>query len=41
VISVKNSGGKGARLTVDGVPVDGTLVPYAPAGSVVNVSCDV
>jgi len=41
VISVKNSGGKGARLTVDGVPVDGTLVPYAAAGSVVHVSCDV
>jgi cellobiose phosphorylase len=40
-ISVKNSGGKGARLTVDGVAIDGNVVPYAPAGSVVAVSCEI
>ncbi len=37
VIHVVNSGGKGARLTVDGVPVEGQLVPWAPAGSTVHV----
>jgi cellobiose phosphorylase len=41
VITVKNGGGKGARLTVDGVPIEGNVIPYAPAGSVVTVSCDV
>ena len=36
-ISVTNSGERGARgsLTVDGKPVEGNLVPYAPAGSTV------
>jgi cellobiose phosphorylase len=38
-ITVTNSGGKGARLSVDGVPIDGTLVPYAEPGSVVQVEC--
>ncbi len=39
VISVVNSGREGsrARLVVDGVPVSGRTVPYAPAGSVVRV----
>jgi cellobiose phosphorylase len=38
-ISVTNSGARGARgsLTVDGRPVEGNLVPYAPAGSTVRV----
>ena len=35
VISVTNSGAPGARgrLVVDGTPIDGNLVPYAPAGA--------
>jgi cellobiose phosphorylase len=39
VITVTNSGAPGARgrLTVDGVPVEGNLVPYAPAGTTVQV----
>jgi cellobiose phosphorylase len=41
VIAVKNSGGKGARLTVDGVAIDGNTVPYAPAGSTVQVTATV
>jgi len=41
VIRVKNGGGKGARLSVDGVAVDGNVVPYAPAGTVVTVDCDI
>lgn len=38
-ITVRNSGvdGARARLTVDGTPVDGRTVPYAPAGTVVHV----
>lgn len=38
-ISVTNSGADGARgsLVVDGTPVEGNLVPYAPAGSTVRV----
>ncbi|MFN8073999.1 MAG: hypothetical protein U0Q15_01105 [Kineosporiaceae bacterium] len=40
-ITVKNSGGKGAKLTVDGVAVEGNHVPYAPAGAVVNVDVEV
>jgi cellobiose phosphorylase len=40
-ITVTNSGGKGAHLRVDGVPIEGNLVPYAPAGSVVTVECAV
>ena len=40
VIEVTNSGARGARgtLVVDGTPVEGNLVPYAPAGSTVRVS---
>jgi cellobiose phosphorylase len=41
VITVKNSGGSVPRLTVDGSPVEGRLVPYAEPGSTVNISCDV
>ncbi|MBT0993658.1 glycosyl transferase [Cellulomonas sp. DKR-3] len=38
-IVVTNSGADGARgsLVVDGTPVEGNLVPYAPAGSTVRV----
>jgi cellobiose phosphorylase len=36
-ITVKNSGGKGAKLEVDGVAIDGSQVPYAAAGSTVKV----
>src|SRR5450830_30227 len=41
VINVANGGGKGAHLTVNGVSIEGTEVPYAPAGSTVNVHCTV
>ncbi len=41
VITVRNSGGKGARLEVDGVPIDGNLVPYAAPGLTVRVSATV
>jgi cellobiose phosphorylase len=41
-ISVRNSGsGKPARLAVDGKPIEGTLVPYAPAGRTLTVACEV
>ncbi|MDD1632789.1 MAG: hypothetical protein LUP91_11385, partial [Methylococcaceae bacterium] len=41
-IAVTNTGsGKAARLVVDGRPIDGTLVPYSPAGQVVTVGCEV
>ena len=38
--SVKNSGGTTPRLKVDGKPIEGSLVPYAPAGATVNVECE-
>ncbi len=41
IITVRNSGGTDARLTVDGTPIDGTMVPYAPAGSTVRVDVEV
>jgi cellobiose phosphorylase len=41
VISVKNSGGKGAKLTVDGVAIEGNTVPYAAAGATVQVTATV
>jgi cellobiose phosphorylase len=28
------------KLTVDGIAVEGTLVPYAPAGATVEVECE-
>jgi cellobiose phosphorylase len=28
------------RLTVDGKPIDGTLVPYAAAGTTVEIECE-
>jgi cellobiose phosphorylase len=40
-VSVTNRAtGKAARLVVQGKPLDGTLVPYAKAGSVVEVDCE-
>jgi cellobiose phosphorylase len=33
--------GKAARLVVDGKPLEGTLVPYASAGSIVTIDCEV
>ena len=41
VITVKNSGGKGASLVVDGEPIDGQSVPYAAPGAVVEVTATV
>ncbi|WP_084038718.1 GH36-type glycosyl hydrolase domain-containing protein [Demequina sp. NBRC 110053] len=41
VITVTNSGGKGAVLTVNGEPIEGSLVPYAEPGSVVQVTATV
>jgi cellobiose phosphorylase len=41
-ITVSNEAtGRPARLVVDGQPIDGTLVPYAPAGKVVTITCEV
>jgi cellobiose phosphorylase len=41
-INVKNSGKGGApKLTVDGKPITGDLVPYAAAGSTVTIDCEV
>ena len=42
-ITVTNSGAAGARgrLVVDGSPVDGSTVPYAPAGATVRVDVTV
>ncbi len=40
-IHVQNSGqGRALRLVVDGKPIDGDLVPYAPAGATVVVECE-
>ncbi len=42
VIKVKNSGSGGPpKLVVDGKPVDGNLVPYAPKGKTIQVQCTV
>lgn len=41
VIRVMNNGGNTVRLTVNGVPLDGTLVPYAAPGARVLVECEV
>jgi len=41
-ITVANkAAGKPAKLVVDGRPVEGTLVPYAPTGQVVTITCEV
>jgi cellobiose phosphorylase len=41
-ITVSNEAtGRPARLVVDGQPIDGTLVRYAPAGKVVTITCEV
>jgi len=39
VVSVTNSGARGSRATlvVDGTPIAGNLVPYAPAGATVHI----
>ena len=40
-IHVKSLGGTGnVKLTVDGKAIDGVIVPYAPAGSTVNIECE-
>jgi cellobiose phosphorylase len=39
-IHVKNAGTGQPRLRVDGRPIDGTVVPYATAGSTVRVECE-
>jgi cellobiose phosphorylase len=40
-IKVRNTRGNGdVKLTVNGQPIHGNLVPYAKAGEVVNVECD-
>jgi cellobiose phosphorylase len=39
-IHVKNAGTGQPRLRVDGRPIDGTVVPYAPAGTTVRVECE-
>ena len=43
VVRVKNTGGgaKPPRLTVDGKPIQGSLVPFAPPGARVVVDCEV
>ena len=40
-IRVKNSGGTEPKLTVNGKSISGQLVPYAPAGSTVDVLCEI
>ena len=41
-ITVANkASGKPAKLAVDGRPIEGTLVEYAPAGKVVTIACEV
>ena len=40
-IHVRNSGGKGARLIVDGEPIEGSRVPWAAAGTTVHVEAEV
>ena len=40
-ISIANHGGAIPRLTVDGKPVEGTVIPYAPSGSVVEVAVEI
>ncbi len=40
VIHVTNRGTGQPRLRVDGRPIDGSVVPYAPAGSTVRIDCD-
>ena len=39
-IVVKNGGGTNPKLKVNGAPVQGNIVPYAPAGSRVRVECE-
>ena len=37
-IAITNAGEGEPRVSVDGRSIDGSIVPYAPAGSVVNVA---
>jgi cellobiose phosphorylase len=40
-IHVKSTGGTGkAKLTVDGKPIEGTIVPFAKPGSTVHIECE-
>jgi cellobiose phosphorylase len=39
-IFVKNTGAGRPRLRVDGRPIDGIIVPYAPGGSTVRIECE-
>ena len=39
-IAIRNRGGCAPHLTVDGAAIEGTLVPWAPAGVVVNVEVE-
>ena len=39
-IRIRNTGARKPSLKVDGKPIKGTLVPYAPAGSVVAIDCE-
>ncbi|HEY0464895.1 MAG TPA: glycosyl transferase, partial [Polyangiaceae bacterium] len=40
-IHVKSSGGTGqVKLTVDGKPIDGVIVPFAKPGSTVHIECE-
>ncbi|NNL12790.1 MAG: cellobiose phosphorylase, partial [Acidimicrobiia bacterium] len=36
-ITITNTGGGEPRVSVDGQPIDESIVPYAPAGSTVTV----
>jgi cellobiose phosphorylase len=40
-ITVKNSGSSIARLSVNGQPIDGNLIPYAAPGEIVEIECQV
>jgi cellobiose phosphorylase len=39
-ISITNRGAGNPQLTVNGRPIEGSVVPYAPTGSVVNVTVE-
>jgi hypothetical protein len=41
MIRVRNRGTGSCKLTVDGNPIEGDLVPYAPAGTTVLVDCEI
>jgi cellobiose phosphorylase len=40
-VRIRNVRGNGdVKLTVDGLPLSGHLVPYAPAGTTVAIDCE-